>query len=131
MPKAEVRKFSDAGAEFTIAGTRSALISLPFIARYRDEQLDQFTFLFRPASFATVREALAEKYPALRCLSRTLTNALGATFAQVECTLHDDRSVLSLQRLADSQGTYSALILVSKERAAEQREAETRKKKDI
>jgi hypothetical protein len=130
MTKAEVQKKFPTWKNFTIAGVPNKYESLTFNIEYQDDRLNQFTFFFDAASFETVLEAIREKYPATKCKTSKVGNAMGAKFEQVQCLMSDSESVLELLRYVGDIQT-SMLSLISKKALDDQARKTKQQKKDI
>jgi len=99
--------------DFTVAGVpgKSKRLDLSF----HEDRLDYWIFYFDVGAFDELMEALRSKYPRLRCTERMVPNYLGAPYAQVDCSLSDRTSTLSLRRVAQDINT-SALWMSSQRR---------------
>jgi len=115
----------------TIAGVRGKDDdSTPVIIKFHEGVLDLFMFRFDPGYFDDILGAVKTKYPTIRCENSTVTNAMGASFKQVDCKLKDQSGSLSLIKFGSDIMT-SRLSLISdrwfKETAGKQKE----KQKDL
>ena len=130
MPKAEVEALFPSWAGFTIAGVKSAEGFAP-VARYHDDKLDVFHFIFSAKDFDAVAEAVKEKYPSTECVDSKVSNAMGTTFRQTHCNItNDPLAVLRLSRFVKDVNT-SMLTLTSMRFVKEGLEKRRERKKDI
>jgi hypothetical protein len=115
IAKSEVKEKFPNFKDFTIAGVESTYKNLPSDAyfKYKDEMLDQFVFFFDSSKFDQVLQAFNSKYKSMECEKSSVSNAYGASFNQISCSLFDEKSKLSLDKYA---GTIdkSAIVLISK-----------------
>ena len=130
MSRAEVQK--KAGPlplkDFTIAGVGSKYSTIEL--RFHEDKLDSLAFLFHANRFDDVLEAVRAKYPALECKNTTVTNAIGGSFTQTDCTLKDMLGTLTLTRFVSDIRT-SVLSLTSDRAIKEYIDEERKRKKDI
>jgi hypothetical protein len=115
---------------FTVAGVE-AMNSRPIIEFY-ENKLDYFLFAFDEDKFEDVLQSVKTKYPDLKCVESTLSNAMGASFQQVTCRMHNQLGSLTLERYgANTHLDISALSLQSYRRINEWEEKQKAKQSDI
>lgn len=132
MARAEVEeKFGSLPLkDFTIAGVQSRYpIGPPRLLAFYEDRLDSFTFAFDADQFEDVRGAVKQKYPALKCESIPVTNAMGALFTDVHCSLGDERGLLELTKFIDLR--TSALTLRSYRKLKEISDKNKEKQNDL
>jgi hypothetical protein len=127
MPEPQVENIIRPEEIFTVGGVRSK--DQRVYRDYVEGKLDNLVFTFSPSSFDEVYHAVKEKYPSIECVESSVSNAMGATFKQMECRIYDADSMLKLFRMIDT--TTSALVLVSKKRLEESSRSKEHNKKDI
>jgi len=116
---------------FTIAGVKGKYEdSNPVIIKFYEGKLDVFVFFFDANHFDDVLEAVKTKYPSLECAKSNVSNAMGASFDQVKCNLHDQSGSLSLSRFVSDIKT-SALSLMSDRAIKETKDKQKEKRKDL
>lgn len=130
MTKEEVNKKFPSFEGFTIAGVSSKYSSTPVKIEYRDNKLDFLLFFFDSENFSTVLAAVKEKYPELKCIDSEVSNGMGAKFSQVDCTLSDSVSTLSLSRFVSDVQT-SSLTIISKKLSEQINNESKQKMKDV
>jgi hypothetical protein len=78
-----------------------------------DDVLGEVRFSFSPASFAIVRDALKEKYPALECKDSTVQTRAGASFDQTVCRYETAAAEIVVERRS-SKVTQSQVRVTTK-----------------
>lgn len=71
--------------DFTIAGVRTFSITPTFAYHL----LDTLVVSFPSSGFDTIRAALQNKYPGMKCADSSVANGFGATFAQTTCLYNE------------------------------------------
>ncbi|MCK9636860.1 MAG: hypothetical protein M0R41_11350 [Methylobacter tundripaludum] len=121
-----------AGLGFTIGGVRSKNDMLNDVDfTFRDEKLVMLTFIFKPDGFDRVIEAVKSKYPMLVCNESIVSNAMGASFHQIDCGVNDSQGNTLLITKFDDNIETSSLHLFSQRYLDEQEKKRSDKKKDI
>lgn len=115
--------------EFTIGGVQS-MFDLNFYDDFYENKLDRFIFFFEADSFNEVLQAVKLKYPALKCVDSTVSNAMGASFKQTICELQDQLGTLTLKRFVSDIST-SVLNLSSHRRNQELANKQKMKQNDL
>jgi hypothetical protein len=91
-----------APSKFTIAGIHlKEEWAAPITTNDNDGNLESFTFYFDSEEFASMQGAIKKKYPKIKCTTNAVSNAFGATFDDVFCSISDKTSVLILHKYVD------------------------------
>ncbi len=114
--------------EFTIAGVPSKYSTVDL--NFHKNKLDSFMFFFDADAFEDVLQAVKSKYPALKCVGSTVSNAMGASFKQVDCKLRNQLGTLSLSRFVSDINT-SVLTLASHRQSQEWVNESKAKQRDL
>lgn len=99
MPEKEFMSQNPKGSDssWTIGGVKSKYVYTGGSPTFEEGKLVAFTFFFRSDDYSDVKDAVANKYPKIKCRSSTIQNRMGATFAQEVCTYGE----LTIQRYFD------------------------------
>ena len=132
MPESEAEQKIDVAPpdKFTIAGVPSKYENTNARLDFHESKLDEFMFFFDSGSFDDVLRAVKSKYPALQCAGSTVSNAMGASFKQVNCILQDHIGTLTLDRFVSDIST-SVLCLTSHRKDREREQENNEKQKDL
>lgn len=96
---------------FTIGGAPNKYAEQPLDPEYdKNNKLVRFVYFFHPNFFDDVKFALKNKYPALKCNNSSVSNAMGASFQQIICTIDDNISMLAIKRFAGDINTSGISI---------------------
>lgn len=121
-----------AGLGFTIGGVRSKNDMLNDVDfTFRDEKLVMLTFIFKPDGFDMVIEAVKSKYPMLQCNESIVSNAMGASFHQIDCEVNDSKGNTLLITKFDGNIETSSLHLFSQRYLDELKKKRNDKKQDF
>jgi hypothetical protein len=125
MSKAEFDEFIPdiTYRSWTVGGVKSKHVGSAATPKFEDGKLVSFLFWFDSSEYESVRNAVASKYPKLRCKNSTAQNHYGASFKNERCTLGTE---FSIERYSSDIET-SSLSMISNEEL-KKLEAELRSK---
>lgn len=116
-------------SNFTVAGIRGKGTYSSTLVKYDNDKLTSFSFYFSPNDFSMILQAIKDKYPRLKCKNEMLSNAFGASFKNVKCSIKNNVSVLELDKYIDLE--TSALSLYSHEYIKNLVEKQKERSKDL
>ncbi len=114
--------------QFTIGGVEGTYNHAKL--EFHADKLDKVWFFFNADGFDAVRKAVASKYPALKCSGSTVSNTMGASFRQTECSLKNKIGTLELRRFVGDINT-SVLTMTTHRNRKELMDKEKEKQGDI